>query len=139
MTFIIDSSRSIKRLEFIDAKKLVKNLVTKLRDATASREALVLFGPSAKVKTRFGQHDTAEKFHNAVQNLRKTGGATRIEKALYVTVNEVLKSGREEAYKCAIIITDGVQSLGAVGLKDSSRPLRQGGVRVIAVGNGAGK
>ena len=133
----MDSSRSIKRAEFYDEKELVKKLVVRVT-ATANREALVLFGPSADVKARFGQYDTVEKFQDVVQKLRKTGGRSRIDKALNVAVNEVFSSARWYAYKIAIIISDGVQSIGAKGLRDTSRPLRQADVRVISVGIGAG-
>lgn len=137
VAFIMDSSGSIKRAEFYDEKELVKRLVARVT-ATANREALIMFSSSATVKAQLGQYDNAEKYLEVIQKLRKTNERSRIDRALDVAVNKVFSSARPYAYKIAVILSDGVQSRGARGLRDSSRPLRQANVRILAVGIGTG-
>ncbi|XP_027038668.1 collagen alpha-1(XXI) chain-like [Pocillopora damicornis] len=137
VAFIMDSSGSIKRAEFYEERLLVKKLVVQVT-ATGNREALILFGSSASVKAQLGQYDTAEKYIEVVQKLRKKNGRTRIDRALNVAVDEVFSSARPYAYKIVIVLSDGVQSKGAKSLRESSRPLRQANVRVLAVGIGTG-
>ncbi|XP_022786692.1 collagen alpha-5(VI) chain-like [Stylophora pistillata] len=138
VAFVVDSSTSISRSEFDNEKKLVKGLSTRMRNKTNnSREALVQFSISASVKVRFNR--TSESFENVVQGIRKIEGRTRIDKALEATYEEFFSSERRrDAFRIAIVMTDGVQSTGARGLRESSEPLRNAGVRVIAVGFGAG-
>ncbi|XP_078360439.1 matrilin-1-like isoform X4 [Oculina patagonica] len=139
VVFIVDSSGSVES-EFNDAKEVVKKLVTTLDKAPGkNRAAMVLFGPSASQVAQFGQYETVDKFQDAVQQLPRMGGRTRIDKALKVAVNQVLPAARQGVYKIDIILTDGVQSSGARGLKQTSKPLRDAGVRVLAVGIGTGE
>ena len=138
VTFIVDSSGSIE--EFQNTKDVVKKLVMTLDLASGrNRAAMVLFSSTAYLEAQFGQYDTVQKFQDAVQQLPKMGGRTRIDKALNRAVNQVLPDARQDVYKIAIILTDGVQSSGARGMKQTSKPLRDEGVRVLAVGVGAGK
>ena len=138
VTFIVDSSGSIK--EFQNTKDVVKELVMTLDLASGrNRAAMVAFSSTAHLEAQFGQYDTVQKFQDAVQQLPKMGGRTRIDKALNRAVNQVLPDARQDVYKIAIILTDGVQSSGARGMKQTSKPLRNAGVRVLAVGVGAGK
>lgn len=138
MTFIVDSSGSVES-EFNDAKEVVKKLVMTLDKAPGkNRAAMVLFGSSASQVARFGQYETVDKFQDTVQQQPSMGGRTRIDKALKIAVDQVLPDARQGVYKIDIILTDGVQSKGARGLKQTSKPLRDAGVRVLAVGIGAG-
>lgn len=100
------------------------------------RAALVLFSSSASLEARFGEYDTVNRFLDAVQKLPKMGGRTRIDKALNLADNQVFRDARRGVHKIAIVLTDGVQSSGARGLKQRSKPLRDAGVRVLAVGFG---
>ncbi|XP_078360599.1 uncharacterized protein LOC144644910 [Oculina patagonica] len=138
VAFIVDSSGSLES-EFNDAKEVVKKLVMTLDKAPGkNRAAMVLFGSSASQVAQFGQYETVDKFQDAVQQLPKMGGRTRIDKALKIAVDQVLPAARQGVYKIDIILTDGVQSSGARGLKQTSKPLRDAGVRVLAVGIGTG-
>ena len=139
MAFIVDSSGSIHGTNFDDAKEVVKDLVMTLDLASSKdRAALVLFSSSASLEARFGQYGTVNRFLDFVQKLPKMGGRTRIDKALNRAVNQVFSEARQEAYKIAIVLTDGVQSIGARGLKQTSKPLLDAGVRLLAVGVGTG-
>ena len=140
MAFILDSSGSVKAEDFNEEKEIVKKLVMDLDIAPyKDRVALVLFGTKSKLKAGFGQYETALKFQDALQKLPKMDDRTRIDRALNVTENQIFPNARHGVYKIAIILTDGVQSTGAQGLRRSSKPLRDAGVRVIAVAIGVGK
>ena len=140
VVFILDSSNSIKDEDFNDEKEIVKKLVMDLYIAPdKNRVALVLFGTSPSLEARFGQYETAYKFHDVLEKLPKMGERTRIDRALNIAENQIFPEARQGVYKMVIILTDGVQSTGAQGLRSSSKPLREAGVRVIAVGIGVGK
>ena len=137
MAFIVDSSGSVHETKFNDAKNIVKKLARSLHLApNTNRAALVLFSSSASLEAQFGQYETEDQFLDVVHKLPKMGGRTRIDKALNLSVNQVFPDSREGVYKIAIILTDGVQSNGARGLKPASKPLRDAGIRVLAVGIG---
>ena len=104
-----------------------------------NRAALVRFGTSPLLDARFGQYETAYKFQDVLEKLPKMGKRTRIDRALNLAENQIFPEARKGVNKMTIILTDGVQSTGAQGLRPSSKPLRDAGVRVIAVGVGVGK
>ena len=137
MAFIVDSSGSIRGTKFNDAKKIVNELVGTFKLASGeNRAALVQFSSSPSLEARFGQYETVDEFQDVVWKLPKMGGRTRIDKALTLAVNQVFTDSRQEVYKIAIILTDGVQSGGARGMKQTSKPLRDAGIHVLAVGIG---
>ncbi|XP_078360443.1 matrilin-1-like isoform X1 [Oculina patagonica] len=139
VVFIVDSSGSVES-EFNDAKEVVKKLVMTLDKAPGNnRAAMVLFSSTASQVAKFEQYETVDKFQDAVQQLPSMGGRTRIDKALKIAIDQALPAARPGVYKIDIILTDGVQSSGARGLKPTSRPLRDAGVRVLAVGIGTKK
>lgn len=136
VAFILDSSGSIKDEDFEEEKEIVSNLMMKLDiGPRKDRVALVLFGTKSKREAEFGQYN-AFKFQDVVKKLPKMNGRTRIDRALNMAENQIFPNARKSAYKIAMILTDGVQSTGAQGLLPSSKPLRDAGVRMIAVGIG---
>jgi len=140
VAFILDSSNSIKDEDFNDEKEIVKKLVVNLDIAPdKNRAALVQFSTSPLLKARFGQYETAYKFQDVLEKLPKMDKRTRIDRALNLAENQIFPEARKGVNKMTIILTDGVQSTGAQGLRPSSKPLRDAGVRVIAVGVGVGK
>ena len=140
VAFILDSSNSIKDEDFNDEKEIVKKLVMDLNTASdKNRAALVSFSTLPSLEARFGQYETVYKFQEVLQKLPKMGEKTRIDRVLNVAENQIFLEARQGVQKIAIILTDGVQSTGAQGLRPSSKPLRDAGVRVIAVGIGVGK
>ena len=140
VAFILDSSNSIKDEDFNEEKEIVKKLVMDLNTASdKNRAALVLFSNSPSLEARFGQYETVYKFQEVLQKVPKMGKKTRIDRALNIAENQIFPEARQSVSKIAIILSDGVQSTGAQGLSPSSKPLRDAGVRVIAVGIGDGK
>jgi len=141
LAFILDSSGSIKTEDFNEEKEIVKKLVMDDLDIGPNKDrvALVLFGAKSKLRARFGKYETALKFQDVLEKIPKMDDRTRIDLALKVAKDRIFPNARHGVYKMAIILTDGVQSAGAQGLRPSSKPLRDAGVRVIAVGIGVGK
>ena len=138
LAFVFDSSDTIGVRALEDAKMLVKKMVKGLElGADESRVALVVFADKVEVKARFSENLSVKQFQNMVQNMKSIGSRTRIDKAL-VETKQVFKEGRDDVYKIAVVLTDGIQSEDhdTKSLLSTSEPLRRAGVRVIAVAIG---
>ena len=141
LAFVFDSSDTIGVGALEDAKMLVKKMVKGLElGADESRVALVVFADKVEVKARFSENLSVKQFQDMVQNMESVGSIgrrTRIDKAL-VETKQVFKEGRDDVYKIAVVLTDGIQSEGrdTKSLLSTSEPLRRAGVRVIAVAMG---
>ena len=138
LAFVFDSSDTIGVGALGDAKMLVKKMVKGLElGADESRVALVVFADKVEVKARFSENLSVKQFQNMVQNMKSIGSRTRIDKAL-VETKQVFKEGRDDVYKIAVVLTDGIQSEDhdTKSLLSTSEPLRRAGVRVIAVAIG---
>ena len=138
LAFVFDSSDTIGVGALEDAKMLVKKMVKGLElGADESRVALVVFADKVEVKARFSENLSVKQFQNMVQNMKSIGSRTRIDKAL-VETKQVFKEGRDDVYKIAVVLTDGIQSEDhdTKSLLSTSEPLRRAGVRVIAVAIG---
>ena len=141
LAFVFDSSDTIGVRALEDAKMLVKKMVKGLElGADESRVALVVFADKVEVKARFSENLSVKQFQDMVQNMESVGSIgrrTRIDKAL-VETKQVFKEGRDDVYKIAVVLTDGIQSEDhdTKSLLSTSEPLRRAGVRVIAVAIG---
>ena len=138
LAFVFDSSDTIGVRALEDAKMLVKKMVKGLElGADESRVALVVFADKVEVKARFSENLSVKQFQDMVQNIESIGSRTRIDKAL-VETKQVFKEGRDDVYKIAVVLTDGIQSEDhdTKSLLSTSEPLRRAGVRVIAVAIG---
>ena len=138
LAFVFDSSDTIGVGALEDAKMLVKKMVKGLElGADESRVALVVFADKVEVKARFSENLSVKQFKDMVQNMKSIGSRTRIDKAL-VETKQVFKEGRDDVYKIAVVLTDGIQSKDrdTKSLLSTSEPLRRAGVRVIAVAIG---
>ena len=138
LAFVFDSSDTIGEGALKNAKMLVKEMVKGLElGADESRVALVAFADKVEVKARFSENLSVKQFQDMVQNMERIGNRTRIDKAL-VETKQVFKEGREDVYKIAVVLTDGIQSEDhdTKSLLSTSEPLRRAGVRVIAVAIG---
>ena len=74
----------------------------------------------------------------AVGRLKLERGRTRIDKALEVAAREVFPYARSGVHQIAMVITDGVQTQEAdtKDLREASAPLRDAGVKILAIGVG---
>jgi len=122
VAFILDSSGSVKVEDFNEGKEIVKKLVMDDLDIGRNKDrvALILFGAKSKLQARFGKYETPFKFRDVLDKLPKMNDRTRIDLALKVAKDEIFPNARYGVYKMAIILTDGVQSTGAQGLRPSS-------------------
>ena len=77
-------------------------------------------------------------FKEAVGRLKLERGRTRIDKALEVARREVFPYARPGVHQIAMVITDGVQTQEAdtKDLREASAPLRDAGVKILAIGIG---
>ena len=141
VAFIIDSSGSIGRRNYLKQKNFVKEVAKSFGlAADQSQAAMVLYSNSASVQARFGQYATTEEFAKAVDALPYERGLTRIDRALELAATDIFPEARAGVPKLALLITDGTQTpaADAKGLREASEPLRKAGVRVLAVGIGSG-
>ena len=141
LAFIIDSSGSIGRTNYVKEKHLVKQLAKSFGLAPGQTQAaMILYSTSASVRARFGQFETLEEFEQAVDDLPYERGVTRIDKALQLTATEIFPGARPGVPNIALLITDGQQTQApdAIGLKEASKPLWKAIVRVLAIGIGSG-
>ena len=143
VAFILDSSGSIGRTNYLKQKEFVKQVARSFGVAPGqSQAAMVLYSSTASVQARFGQYPTAEEFAKAVDALPYERGRTRIDMALDLASTDIFPAARPGVPKIAILITDGKQTQAkdakdAKDLKVASDPLRKAGVRVLAVGIGS--
>ena len=138
LAFVFDSSDTIGVGALENAKMLVKKMIKGLElGADESRVALVVFADKVEVKARFSENLSVKQFQDMVQNIKSIGSRTRIDKAL-VETKQVFKEGRDDVYKIAVVLTDGMQSEDhdSKSLLSTSEPLRRAGVRMIAVAIG---
>ena len=141
VAFILDSSGSIGRTNYLKQKEFVKQVARSFGVAPGqSQAAMVLYSSTASVQARVGQYATAEEFAKAVDALPYERGRTRIDMALDLASTDIFPAARPGVPKIAILITDGkqTQAKDAKDLKVASDPLRKAGVRVLAVGIGSG-
>ena len=141
VAFIMDSSNSMAHFDFEKEKTFVKEAARELGVAAGqSRAAVILFSENAEVKIDFGQTPTLKGFEKAVDELKHQNGLyTRIDKALELTAEKVFPAkARGDRRRIVLLLTDGKQcckgAAAAIDLGGVSRPLREAGVRVIAVG-----
>lgn len=139
VAFIIDSSGSIARRNYLKIKTFVKYIAKSFGiSPTGSRAGIVLYSTTASVKAHFGQYPTTEEFDKMVDGLPHERGLTRIDRALVMASSELFPRARKDVTKIAMLLTDGEQTDpdGTVNLRHASAPLRQQGVRLIAFGVG---
>lgn len=139
VAFIIDSSGSIARRNYVKIKTFVKYVARSFGiSPSGSRAGIVLYSTSASVKAQFGQYPTTEEFVKAVDSLPHERGLTYIDRALNLAASQLFPRARKNVPKLAMLLTDGRQTdpLGTVNLREASAPLRNQGVRVVAFGVG---
>ena len=140
VAFIMDASGSQESV-FRNEKEIVIGLTKNMSIGVTkekSKAALMHFSVLAEVDGLFGTYATAAEFQKAVKELPFLGEQTRIDKALELASRDVFKKSSSSRPQIAIILTNGIQHSESQekpnGLIEASLPLRNKGVRVIAVG-----
>ena len=143
IAFILDSSGSFSRRNYLRQKMFVKNVMTKLMNKCKQlNTGVVIFSKNANVIVTFSQKLNLEQFLVTIDGLPHLRSVTRIDKGLLLAGNHVFSTfagSRLHVPKVAILTTDGRQTKGpdTVPLYEASEPLKQKGVRVLAVGIGS--
>jgi hypothetical protein len=138
LLFVVDSSDSVGRANFLKSKAFVKAFARAFKVAPdKTHVAFIRFGDVPELSIRFGEHTSIEDFNRAVDNVRYVGGTKRLDKAL-VLAARVLPKARPSSKKIAIIISDGKQTLqpGVEPLDFAAQPLHGIGAKVYVIGTG---
>ena len=140
VAFIMDASGSQENV-FRNEKEIVIGLTKNMSIGVTkekSKAALMHFSVLAEVDGLFGTYATAAEFQKAVKDLSFLGEQTRIDKALELASRDVFNKSSSSRHQIAVILTNGIQHSESQekpkGLIEASRPLRNKGVRIIAVG-----
>ena len=143
VAFILDVSGSITDV-FLKEKEVVLDLTKDMNiggtdQTNTSKVALMHFSHLPTIDGLFGEYATTSEFQGALKALPFIGKQTRIDRALSKASSEIFKTISISHPNIAVVFTDGVQTLDTVteipkGLRDASQPLKDKGVRVIAVG-----
>lgn len=139
LAFIIDSSGSIARRNYVKVKDFVKYIARGFGiSPSESRAGIVLYSNDASIKAQFDQYTNTEDFVKAVDDLPHERGRTYIDRALRLAASQLFPNARKNVPKIAMLMTDGKQTdpSGKVNLREASAPLRKQGVRVLAFGVG---
>ena len=144
IAFILDSSGSIMKDEFSEARNFVKAIMETL---TVSRESshvgVMIYSNEARIMARFNEIQSNKELEDELDNLPHLRGKTRIDLALRLA-NAQLFTGSggmrrsTSVAKVAMVITDGRQSpaADAIRLDEAVAPLLVKGVKVLAIGVG---
>lgn len=99
---------------------------------------MVLYSDSASVHFQFGDSSSTREFERAVLEMPHLKGTARIDKALDVAFRDVFPYGRVGIPQIAFIVTTSKQPSGEdlKALDVASNPLRNAGVKVMAIGVG---
>lgn len=138
LLFVVDSSDSVGRTNFLKSKEFVKAFVRAFRvSPDKTHVAFIRFGNTAELSIRFGEYANIRDFNRAVDTVGFVGGIKRLDKAL-VLAARVLPKARPSSKKIAVIISDGKQTQGpgVEPLDFAAQPLHGIGAKVYVIGTG---
>lgn len=136
IVFVVDSSNEVTSQDYTKEKQFVKSVTRALNLAPEkSRVAVVIYSDYATTPVHFTDYQTAERFNNAVDNLRHLRRTRRMDRALIETVN-VLKQARPSVPKIVVFLTSGRQDAGAPTLDAAARALNETGAKTYLVAIG---
>ncbi len=139
--FIVDSSGSLRR-QYGKEKEFVKALADTFSiSKDGSRGGVITFSWNAELSVKFSDYESASDFNKAVDGLPLFGHTTRIDKALLLARDELLKAkngARANVPKLLVLLTDGAQTADAdaVDPGDIAAEIRQSGVKLVVIGIG---
>ena len=118
------------------AKKIVDSFAVSQKN---TRFSLLLFSANAKVIFNLVRYDNAHEIKQAIDNMPRLQGVTRIDKALMTAKEDIFSLKgfvRQERPMVLIVVTDGNTHSGSAPLEVAVKPLIDYGVSVMAVGIG---
>lgn len=122
----------------------MKDVVKKIVDSFSvsqdiTRFAVLLYSTDAKLQFNLVRYDNADNVKNAIDNLQHMKAGTRIDKALREAKKSIFSLEgyvRQRRPTVLVVVTDGSTNRGSEDLSVASKPLKDFGVKVIAVGVG---
>lgn len=133
------SHGSMSSYEYDIQKKFVIEVADKLGVAPGqSQAAVVQFSDSASLKAQLGQYTTIARFTEVVNALRQEYGIyRRFDEALHLAATELQQRGRNDVPKLVLLLTNGYPFVNDRKVfSESSQPLKNDGVHILAVGVG---
>ena len=139
IAFLMDSSESITDEDFEREKIAVKEIAGRFLSASPdSRAGVIMYSGRPELMVDFGSQNSISEFESAVDDLTHKRSMTRIDSALRFAAETLFSNPRRSASSVAVVMTDGIQTPGpgVEPLRTAVLPLREKGVRVLAVGVG---
>ncbi|XP_048581312.1 uncharacterized protein LOC5512067 isoform X7 [Nematostella vectensis] len=145
--FLVDSSGSIGRRNWGRTKAFIKHIIDEFEiGPDRSRVAAIYYSTEPKITFGFdyfkGNDITKNNYNQLIDKMEWLRGYTFIDKALKLANEELFtkeRGMREDVKNVLLVMTDGKQSTftSFTPLNIASRPLKQKGVRVYALGIGS--
>ncbi|XP_052776199.1 sushi, von Willebrand factor type A, EGF and pentraxin domain-containing protein 1-like isoform X1 [Mya arenaria] len=138
LLFLVDSSTSVGKNNFVEEVKFVKKLLSDFTvDVNDTRVSVITFSSRERVIRHIDYLDDAENFRHKcslVDDLKRidySGGGTYTRGAL-LEAQKVLRNARPEAIKAIFLLTDGFSNGGDP--RGEARQLRASGVKIFTFG-----
>ena len=135
----MDSSESITDEDFEREKIAVKEIAGLFLSASPdSRVGVIMYSGRPELMVDFLSQNSISEFESAVDDLTHKRSMTRIDSALRFAAQTLFLNPRRSVSSVAVVMTDGIQTPGpgVEPLDTAVLPLREKGVRVLAVGVG---
>lgn len=140
VAFAIDSSKSVRDNAFQEMKNFAKDIVDSFAvSQKEARFASLLYSNEAEVSFNFVRHGTADKVKRAIDALEHKKLDTRVDRALELAASDIfsLQGGaRTRRPMVLIVFFDGDISRDMKDLEKVAAPLKEYGVKIVAVGVG---
>eukprot|EP00111_Clytia_hemisphaerica_P009100 TCONS_00026700-protein len=140
VAFALDSSKSVRDEAFIDMKNFAKDIVDSfVVSQKEARFASLIYSNDAEVSFDFVRHASADKIKRAIDALPHKKSDTRVDKALELAASDIfsLQGGvRSRRPMVLIVFFDGDVSKDMGDLERFAAPLKEYGVKIVAVGVG---
>jgi Mg-chelatase subunit ChlD len=141
IAFAIDSSSSVRQDGFARMKQFAGSIAESFSiSQTEARFATLIYSRDAEVRFKFERYDTATQVVDAIGDMPHLRSDTRIDRALKKAQTELFSlNGRVRTRRPMVLIVffDGDVSRGMPDLEEVARPLKQYGVKIVAIGVGS--
>ncbi|PIO74966.1 von Willebrand factor type A domain protein, partial [Teladorsagia circumcincta] len=109
---VLDTSNTVKVLDYRVMKELLKSFLTDHFDLTRDkvRVAIVKYGETAEVPVSLGDYDYADDLLHRISEAKRVKGKPLLGSALKEVAGEILISGTDEVPKFVLLFKNGVSS-----------------------------
>ena len=140
VAFALDSSSSVSREAYSQMKQFSEDIVDSFATSqTDTRFAALVYSNEAKLGFGFVRFDDVESTKNAIRELPKLDSRERIDYALELAKSDIFSlQGKVRTRRPMVLLVfyDGTVVSGMRDLEEVAEPLKEYGVRVIALGVG---